>query len=106
MVTFWPGSKKYPSGAKIIYLYNTKDYDLIVLNKDGTTSSPIQVKTTSQKSGWVLSKKHETPIKDLIFCFVYMDLNSSYNEIFIVVINMILYDIIIICRYNIIFSII
>ena len=46
---------------------NTKDYDLIVLNKDGTTSSPIQVKTTSQKSGWVLSKKHETPIKDLTF---------------------------------------
>ena len=63
---------------------NTKDYDLIVLNKDGTTSSPIQVKTTSQKSGWVLSKKHETPIKDLIFCFVYMDLNSNDNEIYII----------------------
>jgi hypothetical protein len=63
---------------------NTKDYDLIVLNKDGTTSSPIQVKTTSQTSGWVLNKKHETPIKDLIFCFVYMDLNSNFNEIFVV----------------------
>ena len=63
---------------------NTKDYDLIVLNKDGTTSSPIQVKTTSQTSGCVLSKKHETPIKDLIFCFVYMDLYSNLNEIFVV----------------------
>jgi len=63
---------------------NTKDYDLIVLNKDGTTSSPIQVKTTSQKSGWILSKKHETPIKGLIFCFVYMDLNSTYSEIYLI----------------------
>ena len=28
---------------------NTKDYDLIVLNKDGTTSSPIQVKTSGHR---------------------------------------------------------
>ena len=38
---------------------NTKDYDLIVLNKDGTSSSPIQVKTSIRKErGWILQKKH------------------------------------------------
>ena len=47
---------------------NTKDYDLIVLNKDGTTSFPIQVKTTiDKKDGWILKDKHEKIIKNLIF---------------------------------------
>ena len=62
---------------------NTKDYDLVVLNKDGTSSSPIQVKTTHKKDGWVLSRKHEVPIKDLIFCFVYMELESNFTEIYL-----------------------
>ena len=62
---------------------NTKDYDLVVLNKDGTSSSPIQVKTTHKKDGWVLSRKHETPIKDLIFCFVYMELDTNFTEIYL-----------------------
>jgi hypothetical protein len=31
---------------------NTKDYDLIVNNKDRTSSSPIQVKTTFKKDAW------------------------------------------------------
>jgi hypothetical protein len=63
---------------------NTKDYDLIILNKDGTTASPIQVKTTSKPDGWVLSKKHETPIKNLIFFFVYMGKHLSDTEIYII----------------------
>lgn len=64
---------------------NTKDYDLIVLNKDGTTSSPIQVKTTIKKErGWILQKKHEKIIKNLFFCFVKIDLKSSRSEIFII----------------------
>ena len=62
---------------------NTKDYDLIVLNKDGTSSSPIQVKTTGTKTGWVLMKKHELPIKNLYFSFVYMGANLVDTEIFI-----------------------
>lgn len=63
---------------------NTKDYDLIVLSKDGVSSSPIQVKTTFRKDGWILNKKHEEPIKNLIFCFVYMSKESDKNEIFII----------------------
>jgi hypothetical protein len=63
---------------------NTKNYDLIVLNKNGTSSSPIQVKTTFRKDGWILNKKHETPIKNLFFCFVYMSKTSSNSEIYII----------------------
>jgi len=62
---------------------NTKDYDLIVINKDGTSSSPIQVKTTFKKEGWLLSEKHEKIIKNLIFCFVYMSKETDENEIYI-----------------------
>ena len=63
---------------------NTKDYDLIVLNKDGTSSSPIQVKTTFKETHWLLQEKHENPIKNLKFCFVYMSKDSNKNEIFVI----------------------
>ena len=63
---------------------NTKDYDLIVLNKDGTTSFPIQVKTTiDKKDGWILKDKHEKIIKNLIFIFVAMNSNSKDSEIYV-----------------------
>jgi hypothetical protein len=63
---------------------NTKDYDLIVLNKDGTSSSPIQVKTTFKEMHWLLQEKHEKPIKNLIFCFVYMSKENHNSEIFVI----------------------
>lgn len=63
---------------------NTKDYDLIVLNKSGTSSSPIQVKTTFKEMHWILNVKHEKAIKNLIFCFVYMSKNSHESEIFVI----------------------
>ena len=64
--------------------YNTKDYDLVVLNKNGTSSSPIQVKTALNKDGWVMKKKDETPIANLIFCFVYLEIDSNKTEIYII----------------------
>lgn len=63
--------------------YNTKDYDLVVLNKNGTSSFPIQVKTALNKDGWVMKKKDETPIKNLIFCFVYLEIDSNKTEIYV-----------------------
>ena len=69
---------------------NTKDYDLIVLNREGNISFPIQVKTalhtktSNVSSGWILRDKHENPIKDLIFCFVRMNLDSRESDIYIV----------------------
>jgi hypothetical protein len=63
---------------------NTKDYDLIVLGKDDTSSSPVQVKTTFKTDAWILKEKHETPIKNLIFFFVYMSKDSHKNEIFVI----------------------
>jgi len=62
---------------------NTKDYDLIVLNKNGTSSSPLQVKTTFKNTHWLLQEKHEKLIKNLIFCFVHMSKNTHENEIFV-----------------------
>ena len=34
----------------------TKDYDLVVINKDGTNSAPIQVKTSTSPN-WMMQKK-------------------------------------------------
>lgn len=70
--------------------YNTKDYDLVVLSKDGAASSPIQVKTAMQHKksgatdGWILRDKHEIALPNLIFCFVRMYLDSDHSEIHII----------------------
>ena len=69
---------------------NTKDYDLIVLNREGNISFPIQVKTalqaktTNKSDGWILRDKHETPIDNLIFCFVRINLDSRQSDIYLV----------------------
>ena len=70
--------------------YNTKDYDLVVINKNGASTSPIQVKTILHRKtedvsdGWMLKEKHEEPINGLIYCFVRLNLDSNYSEIFVV----------------------
>ena len=65
--------------------FNVKDYDIVVLNQDGTNSFPIQVKTTaSNKRGWIMQDKHEKPIKDLYYCFVFLSEKLSDTEIFII----------------------
>ena len=64
--------------------YNTKDYDLIVVNQDGSSSCPIQVKTSMNKDGWMMSQKHVKPIDNLYYCFVQMSKDSSDTEIYIV----------------------
>ena len=69
---------------------NTKDYDIVVLNKDGNIASPIQVKTAlySETSNpiteWMLRDKHEIPIKNLVFCFVRMNLDSNKTQTYII----------------------
>jgi len=60
----------------------TKNYDLVVINKDGNGSAPIQVKTTTY-TGWLMQKKHEHPIDNLIYCFVRMSLDSIKSDIFV-----------------------
>lgn len=64
--------------------YNTKDYDLIVVNKDGSSSCPIQVKTSMNKDGWMMREKHETPIDNLYYCFVQMNQYNSETEVFVI----------------------
>ncbi len=70
--------------------YNTKDYDLIILSEDETVAKSIQVKTAlftdeirTTDYKWILNKKHETDINNLIFCFVSMSTKSSDNKIYV-----------------------
>jgi len=57
----------------------TKSYDIIVLNKDGNSSFPIQVKSSYDSNyGWILSQKNEEEIKNLFYAFV--DFQSSEEE--------------------------
>ena len=63
----------------------TKSYDIIVLNKDGTTSFPIQVKSSFDVgSGWMLGKKHEEVIENLFFAFVAFKSSTDDPEIYII----------------------
>ena len=64
---------------------NTKQLDIICLNKNKTSSSLIQVKTSMHKlRGWLLTEKVETPVKNLFFCFIKMRKDSSENEIYVI----------------------
>ena len=68
---------------------NTKDYDLVVLSKDGTKAFPMQVKTQFQtiskpkKKRWVLSEKHEKPRPNLYFALVSFSLDLKDTEIYL-----------------------
>jgi hypothetical protein len=61
---------------------NTEDFDIVVMSKDGQTLFPVQVKTSTKKS-WMLSKKHENAIKNLIYVFVRFSDDMTGSEIFI-----------------------
>jgi len=63
---------------------NTKDFDLVVLSRDGTRSFPIQVKTVTDAPDWVLKQKHETPIKGLFFVFVRFHSDSTETDCYVV----------------------
>ncbi len=69
--------------------HNTKDYDIVVLNRNGNISFPIQVKTvlynkTITEGEWILKDKHELPIKNLVFCFVRLNKDSKETNVFII----------------------
>ena len=61
----------------------TKDFDLIIVGKDGKNSLPIQVKT-SRFPDWQMSEKHEKAIENLFFCFLYINEKSDETELFII----------------------
>ena len=61
---------------------NTEDFDIVVMSKDGQTLFPVQVKTSTKKS-WMLSKKHENAIKNIIYVFVRFSDDMTGSEIFI-----------------------
>lgn len=44
---------------------NTKDFDILAINRNNNNQYAIQVKTTTKK-GWILSKKNETLIDNNI----------------------------------------
>tara|TARA_B100000965_G_scaffold8827_1_gene6814 strand:+ start:70 stop:882 length:813 start_codon:yes stop_codon:yes gene_type:complete len=71
--------------------YNTENYDLLTLNEDGNASKSIQVKTALNlkkkdisKHKWVLKEKNETPIENLIFCFVAISMHPvNFSEVYV-----------------------
>ena len=61
---------------------NTENFDVVVMNKQGQLLFPVQVKTSTGKD-WMLSRKHETPIKNLIYIFIRFSKNLLDSEIYI-----------------------
>ena len=60
----------------------TKDFDIVVVSKDGKHSAPIQVKTTTSSDMWRMDRKHE--IENLIYCLVKIDEKTHETEFFII----------------------
>lgn len=55
---------------------NTKDFDILAINRDSLNQYAIQVKTTRKnEKSWTLSQKNETLIKDNII-YVFVTLNN------------------------------
>ena len=71
--------------------YNTKDCDIVVASDSESNPKNIQVKTSLYQKKqndlsvlyWILKKKHETEIKNLLFCFVYISQESNDYKIFV-----------------------
>jgi len=70
--------------------YNTKDYDLIILNENGNIAKSVQVKSALYTKEiretdlkWILKSKHENAVPNLIFFFVNMSMQTSKSEIYI-----------------------
>ena len=61
---------------------NTEDFDVIVMTKSGQLLFPVQVKTSTQKK-WMLSEKHERPIKNLIYIFIRFSKDLMNSEMYI-----------------------
>lgn len=61
---------------------NTKDFDILAINRNNNNQYAVQVKTTT-KNGWILSKKNETLIdNNIIYVLVKLkDLNPPEYHI-------------------------
>ena len=61
---------------------NTKDFDILTINRNNNNQYAVQVKTTT-KNGWILSKKNETLIdNNIIYVLVKLkDLNPPEYHI-------------------------
>ena len=64
---------------------NTKDFDILIINRNNNKQYAIQVKTTMhKKKSWMLSKKNEKLYADNIF-YVFVSLNELETPEFHVV---------------------
>ena len=59
---------------------NTKDFDILAINRDNYNQYAIQVKTTrNKKKEWILSKKNEDIVGKNIF-YIFVSLNYLENR--------------------------
>lgn len=64
---------------------NTKDFDILIINRENNKQYAIQVKTTiHKKKSWMLSKKSEELYADNIF-YIFVSLNELETPEFHVV---------------------
>ena len=61
---------------------NTEDFDVVVMSRTGQTLFPVQVKASTKKN-WMLSNKHERPIKSLIYIFIRFSKDLMNSEMYI-----------------------
>ncbi len=61
-------------------LGNAKGVDILVLNTENNKTFKVEVKTTKSKSKWMLTEKHEQEDKNLIYCFVFIDLEDKKKK--------------------------
>lgn len=63
---------------------NTADFDLFVMSKDAESFKPIQVKTVTNSNHWILKDKHESIIKNLLYCFIKFTSVNESTKLYIV----------------------
>jgi hypothetical protein len=62
---------------------NTENFDIVVMSKSGQFLFPVQVKTSKNKNTWMLGKKHEASIENLIYILIRFSQDLNTSEIFV-----------------------
>jgi hypothetical protein len=62
----------------------TATYDLLAMQSNASSFVPVQVKTITNATHWLLSARHETVVENLVFCFVRFSYVMTGTRIFFV----------------------
>jgi hypothetical protein len=71
----------------------TATYDLLAMQSNASSFVPVQVKTITNATHWLLSAKHETAVKNLVFCLVRFSYVMADTRIYFVPASVVSYAI-------------